>query len=106
MSVDAFGMPSKGRLVQVQVVLTKLLGLIGVLLILAGVVVGFRSVSAVGTDCGSAFQPAAGITPMACDSLLNSAGVDVALLTGAGVIVGAAGITIRIVRDRRARGRV
>jgi hypothetical protein len=54
-----------------------------------------------GTDCGSAFQPAAGITPMACDGRLNGAGVDVALLVGAGVIVGAAGITIRIVRDRR-----
>jgi hypothetical protein len=97
-----FGMPSKGRLVQVQVVLTKILSVIGVALILAGVVVGFRSVSAEGTDCGSAFQPAAGITPMACDDRLDGAGVDVALLAGAGAIVGAAGITIRIVRDRRA----
>jgi hypothetical protein len=87
-------------------VLTRILGLVGVVLILAGVVVGFRSVSAVGTDCGSAFQPAAGITPMACDSRLNGAGVDVALLTGAGVILGAAGMTIRIVRDRRPHSRV
>jgi hypothetical protein len=82
--------------------LTKILGLIGVALILAGVAIGFRSESVAGTDCGSAFLPAAGITPMACDSLLNGAGRDVAWLVGAGVIVGAAGITIRIVRDRRA----
>ena len=101
MSVDSFGMPSEGRLVQGHGVLTRVLGLIGVVLILAGVAFGFRSVSAAGTDCGSAFQPAAGITPMACDSRLDRAGVDVALLVGVGVIVGAAGITIRIVRDRR-----
>jgi hypothetical protein len=101
MSVDAVGMPPKGRLVQGSVVLTRILGLIGVVLILSGVMVGFRSVSAAGTDCGSAFQPAAGITPMACDSQLDGAGADVALLAGAGVIVGAAGITIRVVRDRR-----
>lgn len=106
MLVDGFSMPSEGRLVQGPVVLTRILGLIGVVLILAGVVFGFRSVSAAGTDCGSAFQPAAGITPMDCDSRLNGAGIDVALLTGAGVIVGAAGMTIRIVSDRRARSRI
>jgi hypothetical protein len=105
MSVDGFGMPSKGRLAQGHVVLTKVLGLVGVVLILAGVVVGFRSESAAGTDCGSAFQPAAGITPMACDSRLNGAGVDVALLVGVGVIIGATGMTIRIVRDRRVHSR-
>jgi hypothetical protein len=105
MLVDGFGMPSKGRSAQGHVVLTKILGLVGVVLILVGVVVGFRSESAAGTDCGSAFQPAAGITPMACDSRLNSAGVDVALLVGVGVIIGATGITIRIVRDRRVHSR-
>jgi hypothetical protein len=98
-------MPSQGRLVQGPVVLTRILGLIGVVLILAGVMFGFRSVFAAGTDCGSAFQPAAGITPMDCDSRLNGAGVDVMLLAGAGVIVSAAGITIRIVSDRRAHSR-
>jgi hypothetical protein len=101
MSVDANGLPSKGRLVQGHALLTRILGLIGVVLILAGVAIGFRSESSAGTDCGSAFRPAAGITPMACDSRLNGAGVDVAWLVGAGVIVGATGITIRIVRDRR-----
>jgi hypothetical protein len=103
MSVDGFSMPSEGRLVQGPVVLTRILALIGVVLILAGVVFGFRSVSAAGTDCGSAFQPAAGITPMDCDSRLNGAGVDVALLAGAGVIVGAAAFAIRMVNERRAR---
>jgi hypothetical protein len=106
MSVDGFSMPSEARLVQGHVVLTRILGLIGVVLILAGVAIGFRSESAAGTDCGSAFQPAAGITPMACDSRLNGAGNDAALLFGAGVIVGAAGITIRIVRERRVHRRV
>jgi hypothetical protein len=105
MRVDGFSMPSQGRLVQGPVVLTRILGLIGVVLILTGVMFGFRSVSAAGTDCGSAFQPAAGITPMDCDSRLNGAGVDVVLLAGAGVIVSAAGITIRIVSDRRAHSR-
>lgn len=91
---------------QGPVVLTRLLGLIGVVLILTGVVFGFRSVSVAGTDCGSAFQPAGGITPMDCDSRLNSAGADVALLTGSGVIIGAAALTLRMVSDRRAHSRV
>jgi hypothetical protein len=92
--------------VQGSVVLTRILGLMGIVLILAGVMFGFRSVSAEGTDCGSAFQPAAGITPMECDSRLNGAGVDVALLAGSGVIVSAAALTLRMVSDRRAHSRV
>ena len=80
--------------------LNKILGIAGVALLLGGVLLGFRSVSAGGTDCGSAFQPAAGITPMACDNTLNSAGTLVTIVISAGVLCLIATVAVKVVRDK------
>jgi len=80
--------------------LNKILGIAGAALLLAGVLLGFRSVSAGGTDCGSAFQPAAGITPMACDNALNSSGTLVTIVISAGVLCLVAAVTVKMVRDK------
>jgi hypothetical protein len=80
--------------------LNKILGIAGAALLLAGVLLGFRSVSAGGTDCGSAFQPAAGITPMACDNALNSSGTLVTIVISAGVLCLVAAVTVKVVRDK------
>ena len=80
--------------------LNKILGIAGVALLLGGVLLGFRSVSAGGTDCGSAFQPAAGITPMACDNALNSAGTQVTIVISAGVLCLIAAVAVKVVRDK------
>jgi hypothetical protein len=78
----------------------KVLIVAGVLLVLAGVGMGFHSVSAAGADCGSVFQPAAGITPMACDGRLNNSGTLVTLILVAGGLCLAAALTVKVVRDR------
>lgn len=78
----------------------KILIIAGVALVLAGVGLGFRSVSSSGTDCGSVFQPAGGITPMACDGRLNNSGTLVTLILVAGGICLAAALTVKVVRDR------
>ena len=80
--------------------LNKILGIAGAALLLGGILLGFRSVSAGGTDCGSAFQPAAGITPMACDKALNSAGTLVTIVISAGVLCLVAAVTVKVVRDK------
>jgi hypothetical protein len=80
--------------------LNKILAIVGVLLLLGGLALGFRSVSSGGTDCGSAFQPAAGITPMACDNKLNGAGTMVTIVISAGVLALIAAATVKVVRDR------
>lgn len=80
--------------------INKILIAAGVILLLAGVGLGFRSVSAAGTDCGSVFQPAAGITPMACDGRLNNSGTLVTLILVAGGLCLAAALTVKVVRDR------
>ncbi|MFI5709270.1 hypothetical protein [Kribbella sp. NPDC051620] len=80
--------------------INKILIAAGVILLLAGLGLGFRSVSAAGTDCGSVFQPAAGITPMACDARLNNAGTLVTLILIAGGLSLAAALTVKVVRDR------
>ena len=80
--------------------LNKILAAAGVLLLLGGVLLGFRSVTAGGTDCGSAFQPAAGITPMACDNALNSAVTLVTIVVSAGVLCLIAAAAVKVVRDK------
>jgi hypothetical protein len=80
--------------------LNKILGIAGVAVLLGGVLLGFRSVSAGGTNCGSAFQPAAGITPMACDNALNGAGTLVTIVISAGVLCLIAAVTVKVVRDK------
>ncbi|GAA0949117.1 hypothetical protein GCM10009554_47410 [Kribbella koreensis] len=80
--------------------INKILIAAGVILLLGGLGLGFRSVSATGTDCGSVFQPAAGITPMACDARLNNSGTLVTLILVAGGLCLAAALTVKVVRDR------
>ncbi len=80
--------------------LNKILAAAGVVLVLGGVALGFRSVSAGGMDCGSAFRPAAGITPMACDSALNGAGTLVTVVISAGVLCLVAAAAVKVVRDK------
>ena len=90
----------------VVTVLTKILAIAGALLVAVGVLLGFRSVSEAGVDCGSAFQPAACITPMACDSALNSSSTLVTIVTSAGALCLIAAIVVKVVRDRAARDTV
>ncbi|WP_328320784.1 hypothetical protein OHA70_22685 [Kribbella sp. NBC_00382] len=80
--------------------INKILIAAGMILLLAGVALGFRAVSATGTNCGSVFQPAAGITPMACDGRLNNAATLVTLILVAGGLCLAAALTVKVVRDR------
>ncbi|WP_203589816.1 hypothetical protein [Streptomyces sp. SID13031] len=80
--------------------INKVLIFAGVTLVLAGVGLGFRSVSAGGATCGSVFQPAGGITPMACDGRLNNSGTLVTLVLVAGGLCLAAAFTVKVVRDR------
>jgi uncharacterized membrane protein len=80
--------------------LNKILAAAGVVLLLGGILLGFRSVTAGGMDCGSAFQPAAGITPMACDNALNSAVTLVTIVVGAGVLCLIAAAAVKVVRDK------
>ena len=80
--------------------LNKILAIAGVGIVLGGVLLGFRSVSAGGTDCGSAFQPAAGLTPMACDNALNGAGTLVTIVISAGVLCLIAAAAVTVVRDK------
>ena len=78
----------------------KILIIAGVALLLGGVGLGFRSVSAAGIDCGSVFQPAGGITPMACDGRLNSSSTLVMLVLVAGGLCLAVALTVKVIRDR------
>jgi len=97
---SAIGMPAIGGADLAMTTLNKILGFAGAALLLVGVLLGFRSVSSGGTDCGSAFQPAAGITPMACDSALNGAGTLVTIVISAGVLFLVAAATVKVVRDK------
>jgi hypothetical protein len=91
-------MPAKAGVAVTTV--NKILIIAGVALLLGGVLLGFRSVSATGTDCGSVFRPAAGITPMACDGRLNNSGTLVTVVMVAGALCLAAAVTVKVVRDR------
>ncbi|MFF0344599.1 hypothetical protein [Kribbella sp. NPDC004875] len=82
------------------ITLNKILGVAGLVLLLGGALLGFRSVSASGTDCGSAFQPAGGITPMSCDNALNGASTLVTVVISAGVLCLIAAVAVKVVRDR------
>src|SRR3954454_21428235 len=80
--------------------LNKILAVAGAALLIVGALLGFRSVSASGTDCGSAFQPAAGITPMACDNALNGASTLTTVVMSAGVLCLIAAVAVKVIRDR------
>ena len=85
---------------QTVITLNKVLGAAGVVLLLVGALLGFRSVSASGTNCGSAFRPAAGITPMACDAALNGASTLTTIVVIAGVLCLIAAVAVKILHDR------
>jgi hypothetical protein len=93
-------MPAESGVGAIVTTLNKILAIAGVALLVGGLALGFRSVSAGGTDCGSAFQPAAGITPMACDGRLNSSATLVAVVMIAGAICLIGAIALKYVRDR------
>jgi len=84
-------------------VLSKVLGAVGVILLIAGVTFAVRPVHVSGEPCGSVFQPTKGITPMQCDSRLSTRTDLVTGLGVGGVIALGAAFSINAVRDRRAR---
>jgi hypothetical protein len=84
-------------------VLSKVLGAVGVVLLIAGVVFAVRPVTVDGRSCGSVFQPDKGITPMQCDPRLDSRGNLVVGLGIGGVALTLAGFAVAAVRDRRTR---
>ncbi|MEV5965232.1 hypothetical protein AB0L70_25915 [Kribbella sp. NPDC051952] len=86
--------------------LNKILAITGALLVAAGVLLGFRSVSAAKIDCGSAFQPAAGITPMACDNALNSSSTLVTIFIGVGALCLLAALAVKVVHAKVVRDKV
>ena len=84
--------------------LNKILGGAGVILLLLATTFGVRGVTAAGEDCGSIFQPAKNITPLACDDRVSSRETAVAVAAGAGMAGVLASIAITIVRERREDG--
>jgi hypothetical protein len=84
-------------------VLSKVLGAVGVVLLIAGVVLAVRPVHAGADACGSVFQPDKGITPMQCDARLSNRGTLVAGFGAGGVALVVTGLSLTALRDRRAR---
>lgn len=93
-------MPPSSGFGLIVISLNKILGVAGLVLLAGGALLGFRSVSASGTDCGSAFQPAAGITPMACDNALNGASTLTIVVMSAGVLCLIAAVALKVIHDR------
>lgn len=93
-------MPAGTGVGTIVTTLNKILAIGGVALLLGGLGLGFRSVSASAVDCGSVFQPAGGITPMACDGRLNSSATLVTVIMVVGALCLAAAITVKVVRDK------
>ena len=87
---------------QTVITLNKVLGAVGVVMLLGGALLGFRTVSASGVDCGSAFRPAAGITPMACDNAVNGASTLTTIVISVGVLCLIAAVVVKVVKDRGA----
>lgn len=83
--------------------LSKVLGAVGVVLLIAGVVFAVRPVHVDDFNCGSVFQPGNGVTPMQCDARLKSRSDLVIGFGSGGIAVLLAGFAVAAVRDRRAR---
>jgi len=96
----AVGMPAISGAGLTVISLNKILGVAGLVLLVGGALLGFRSVSASGADCGSAFRPAGGITPMACDNALSSASTLTTVVISAGVLCLIGAVAIKVVHDR------
>lgn len=84
----------------IMTTLNKILTIVGVALLLGGLALGFRSVSVDDTSCGSVFQPAPGITPMACDARLNNSATLITVLMIVGGLSVATSAALKVVRDR------
>lgn len=84
-------------------VLSRILGAVGLVLLIVGVVFAVRPVHASGDACGSVFQPNKGITPMQCDASLSSRGNLVTGLGAGGAALLVTGFGVAAVRDRRTR---
>jgi hypothetical protein len=84
-------------------VLSKVLGAVGVVLLVAGAVLAVRPVHARGEGCGSVFQPDKGITPMQCDARLSSRGNLVAGFGAGGAALIVTAVAAAAIRDRRTR---
>jgi hypothetical protein len=97
----AVGTPAGDGVGAIVTTMNKILAAAGVVLVLVGLGLGFRSVSADGVNCGSAFSPARGITPMACDGQLDSSVTLVTVVLVAGVLLLAVALVLKLVRDRR-----
>jgi len=84
-------------------VLSKLLGAVGVLLLLTGLYLAIRPLEVDHVSCGSVYSPDKGITPMQCDDRLDQRMTLVGGLTGGGIVVALAGFGFAAVRERRTR---
>ena len=83
--------------------LSKVLGAVGVVLLIAGVVFAVRPVHVDDFNCGSVFQPGNGVTPMQCDARLGSRSDLVIGLGSAGIAGLLAAFATAAIRDRRSR---
>ena len=99
----AVGMPTTSGSGFPVTALNKILAVAGAVLVVAGVLLGFRSVEAAGANCGAPFQPAAGITPMACDNALNGASTLVTVVLGIGAVCLLAAVAVKVVRGKAER---
>jgi hypothetical protein len=84
-------------------VLSKVLGAVGVLLLVVGAVLAARPVHAGGDGCGSVFQPEKGITPMQCDARLSSRGNLVTGFGAGGAALVVTAVAVAAIRERRTR---
>ncbi|WP_328997632.1 hypothetical protein OHA18_24590 [Kribbella sp. NBC_00709] len=83
--------------------LSKVLGAVGVVLLIVGVVFAVRPVHAGDDSCGSVFQPDEGITPMQCDARLSSRGDLVTGFGAGGAALIVTAVAAAAIRERRTR---
>lgn len=81
--------------------LSKVLGAVGVLLLLTGLFLATRPLYVDNVSCGSVYSPDKGITPMQCDNRLDQRMNLVAGLAGGGLLIAVAGFGYAAVRERR-----
>ena len=82
-------------------VLSKVLGAVGVLLLLTGLYLAMRPLHVDGVSCGSVYAPDKGITPMQCDTRLDQRMNLVGGMAAGGLVIAVAGFGYAAVRERR-----
>lgn len=91
------------RCTALRQMLSRILGLVGLTLLIVGVVVATRPIRVLSADCGSVIRPAGGITPMNCDERLNDHGT-LALAVGvAGFATVITSLGIALLSSRKTR---